>query len=500
MSVAKTHHLLPSWRPPHRVPSTRWGNKNTSQSRARRPRRDAQNAGDTISTAVGGRFRAAVASALPSAAGSSRTAGDGFLRVFAIFTFGYPLLWLTGLGGLYWVIIGVSSVIYLVRVRPLRALWPLLVVMAALVLSIPIGLLAFGVDFGRIASVGGNLLVWVGVAGLINLALSQDISRLVRQGIVVIGAAQGLLVFLSVLIYPQVLPVPLLQVLTRILPTGIAAFAANRLYAPDWLGEIAFRSAGLMAQPTWAGGFGAITCLVAVTFWRERTVWRAIAVVALLAGLLSVQLSLSRATQLALVASVLVGLLVATRRRSPLAFYTLAVSLLAIAIAIALGWNEQIALLLEKVNDQRQGSLSSRSEIYARTWELVRQLPFPLLGYGIKPQEADLVASVATHSSFLGMLFRGGVVGLLGLVALFIGSIRRAVLRANGYAAALAVFLTLWSILEDFDPGHLLPLGLVLSFALTAGQAAPVSFGAPWLRGTLERPAVLPVRSRTSGW
>ncbi|BDI21643.1 hypothetical protein L3i23_04190 [Herbiconiux sp. L3-i23] len=393
-----------------------------------------------------------------------------FVRSFSILSFAYPLLWLVGLGGFYWVLVGVLAFLYLIRRGPVAAALPAIGVLGALVFSLPIGVLAFGLDFGRVASLGGNLLVWLSIAALITVSQEIDLDVLLRRIVLVIGTAQGAVVTAAIVAYPSSLPIPLLQGIAGRLPSGLGAFAQNRLYSIDWLGEATFRSAGMMAQPTWAGVFGAVTCIVAVSLLTERGWWRVLAVAGVAAGTLSVVLSLSRSTQLALGAAVLIGILVMVGARNRMAFYTLAIVAAIGAVIVVLLFNEQILEMVKEINGQREGSLETRSDIYARTWELVRQLPVPILGYGIKPQEEGLVASVATHSAYLGILFRAGILGAIALFWLLINALVRSLRSWDGYAVAIAVLVLIWCTLEDFDPGHLLPLAVVLVYARTWGS------------------------------
>lgn len=417
-------------------------------------------------------------------------ADDRFLRFLHILTFAYPLLWLIGAAGFYWVLLGLAGIVYLPTRRWIaRIAAPLVALVVILLASMPIGIVAFGFDLSRIASFFGNLLVWTGIIALVTLASVRpaSVAVLISRGVLVIGTAQGAITFAAQLAYPTKLAVPLLEPLATRLPSGLAAFATNGLYVPDWLGEIAFRSSGMMGQPTWAGAVGAITAIVAVrALVVDRGAWRLVAVAALVAGMYSLDLSLSRSTQISLVVAVLVGVLVALRRYGALLFAVLSTcGAVALALVVML-FGSQIAGLLTNINDAREGSADSRGAIYVATFDFILRLPLPLIGYGIKPKEDGLVASIATHSSYLGLLFRGGVLGLLTLLVFFAIVLLLAVRASNGWAAALATLIAIWCLLEDLDPGHLVPLGIVLAYALSRRESSPPMDGA----GTGSRPLV----------
>lgn len=406
-------------------------------------------------------------------------AGAWFVRFFQLLTIGYPVLWVIGIGGLYWVFLGFAGLAFIVLQRFIgRAALPLLGVVVALVASVPIGMIAFGLDFSRLASFAGNVLVWVALIALVTAARTHDVVRPAIRGVLVIGIAQGAVTLLAQLAYPTTLPIPLAQGIAGKLPSGLGAFAVNALYTADWLGEIAFRSAGMMAQPTWAGCFGAITVILGLyTVFTARGAWRVLGAVAILAGGYSVGLSLSRSTEIALGIALVVALIVSVRRVSTTLFAVLGAIALAVVAIVLIGWGGAVAKVVVDINDAREGSLGSRSAIYERTFGLVQQLPLPLLGYGGKPKDGDLVASVATHSTYLGLLFRGGVLGLLALLIFFVLVLVLAIRASNGWAAALAVLTLIWCTLEDFDPGHLVPLAIVIAYGLAVNPPDGPPFG-----------------------
>jgi O-antigen ligase len=396
--------------------------------------------------------------------GAADWANQKYLKTALVVTASFPLFWILGLGGAFWPILACFSLVYILKtgISPMAGL-PLALV-GALLLSTPIGTIAFGFQFSRLASLAGNLAVWISLAALFTLASRVDFSDQLRKCLAVVTLSQGLLIAVSRLIFPARLPFPILNDIEA-LGSGFGAFSRNALYVSSWLGEVAFRSAGTMAQPTWSGAFAAVGILASVPLLRHRGKWRVIAVLAILGGLVAIDLSLSRSVTLSLVGAALVGVVVSLRRiRGPLFSTTVLLSLLTLAF-VALAFSDRIAGFVLEINSQRAGSLTTRTEIYSRTFELIQQLPFPLLGYGIKPQESELVASIATHSSLLGTLFRGGLLGLAVFVALFLIALWVTVRRGDGLGAALVVFIAVWCVLEDFDPGHLVPLGLVLAIS-----------------------------------
>jgi hypothetical protein len=399
-----------------------------------------------------------------------------FVRFLILWTAWFPAVWLVGLGGLYWVILGLVAIPYLMRARPRGvAILPLLVA-GALVLSSVIGTIYFGFIVERLVSLFGNVLVWVALAAALTIKpLAEDLVGLSRS-ILGIALVQGALTFVSVSIAPAKLPVPVLSPIANSLPSGFAAFARNNLYFESWLDGFAARSAGLNGQPTWAGAFAAIALLVAVgAITTERRGWRLLAVLAAFASIYSIQLSLSRSTWISLGVAGALLLLVLLRKSSPAAFFTAAFFAIVAAVITLLTRFSDIQGWLDETNAQREGSAETRGAIYDATWGFISSLPIPILGFGIKPRETDLVASVATHSTYLGLIFRAGYVAAAVFAIMLFAILAASVRTSSARAAAITMLVIMWCIFEDLDPGHLVPLGLtwaVWSYRLASGRSA----------------------------
>lgn len=387
---------------------------------------------------------------------------ERFVRAVTVALWCYPLVWALGLGGLAVPVLGATAALYLLRARTVSRSGLLAAAVAvALVMSVPIGVLSFGVETGRLVSVVGNVSAWVMLAGALTAATRTDAVRRVGAPLLWIAAWQGGLVMLSAAVHPVRLPLPLLEGVAGGWPTGLRAYAVNNLYFQDWLDGPAFRSAGLMGNPTWAGAFGAVCILAAPALWA-RGVNRVLLGAGLAGAGVSVYFSLSRATYLALGVAALVGLLVWVRRRSTIWFHLALTAAPILGAMVAIVAWRLVAQLVTDVNDGRAGSGQSRAAIYTATVDLVRRLVVPVLGYGVKPQSDDLVASVASHSTYLGIVFRAGIVGALLLAALYWRLVRATVTGGRAVGAAIVTFVVIWCILEDFDAGHLIPLALLL--------------------------------------
>src|SRR5690606_30610635 len=145
-----------------------------------------------------------------------------------------------------------------------------------------------------------------------------------------------------------------------------------------------------------------------------------ISIVALVGAGVAVYFGLSRTSYALLVVAAIAALLMMIWSRSRRLFYvTVGLGLSLLVIVLVVGFETWLALLAE-IDGARSGSSRSRGSVYSTTWAYVGQHPFPLIGYGIKPSVDGLVASVGSLSTYLGMLFKAGTLGLGLFVALLV--------------------------------------------------------------------------------
>jgi O-antigen ligase len=181
-------------------------------------------------------------------------------------------------------------------------------------------------------------------------------------------------------------------------------------------------------------------------------------------------LSYSRNTWLALGLALTSMLLVVLRRARYWHALTVAV-ILGCGVALYVASSTDLGRLFAQYNSVREGSLGSRTAIYAATWQAVQELPFPLLGNGVKDRVPGLVASLGTHSGYLGTLYRGGWLALGCLLVWLVVLAVRSWRAVSPLAMGSTVFAAVWFVAEDIDAGHLAPLALVVALA-AIGEAA----------------------------
>ncbi|WP_226366698.1 O-antigen ligase family protein [Pseudonocardia sp. ICBG162] len=378
----------------------------------------------------------------------------------------YVVLWTLGLAAGFWVLAAVVLLPALLRSRLTAVSGALLVVAAALVLSAAIGSAAGYASVDRFVGLAANVAVWLALAamtGVVAASGPDELRRLVRA-VLTVGTVHSVVAVVAVWLYPTLLPVPLLARYAGSLPPGVAAFTTDELVVHGWLDGSVLRAVGMMGNTTWSGAVSALTVLVllspAARSWAPAP-WRLLAGVACVAA---VYLSYSRATQIALAVALLVVLLrrLWRARRTGPAVVVAACGLLAAGLA---GFAPGVVEAVTTVNAARAGSAESRGAIYTATLDRLAELGLPVLGYGLKPRGEGLVASIATHSTYLGLTFRAGLVGLLALLVCGVALWRTCAAR-SALPRAIVATVAVWSVFEDLDAGHLVPVFVVVALAL----------------------------------
>lgn len=402
----------------------------------------------------------------------SRRDGDADRReaVSTAFVRGYPALWVLGVGFLWWPWLLVRAT----RARRPAArpdVWPCLV--AGLLLLSLVGAALMGASLGRVAGASFNVTVWLAVAAVTIVRL--DVNAVAR-GVAQLAGLQSVAVLAAAAIYPLFSGVRLPA--SYVTPSAVSSepafqsFMTMRLVAEDYFGADVLRAFGFFGNATWAGALAALGLLV--SFRLVSTGSPAVRVgYGLLAGLdgVTLYLSYSRNTWLALgLALLAMGVVVLHRARR---WHALTVVWLLAGAAVAYVLTSvDLRRIFTEFNSVREGSLDSRTAIYSATWQAVQDLWFPLLGNGVKDRAPGLVASLGTHSGYLGTLYRGGWLALAALVVWLAVLAVRSWRAGSALAMGATVFAAVWFVAEDIDAGHLAPMALVLALA-AIGQGSP---------------------------
>lgn len=397
---------------------------------------------------------------------------------------GYVPLWLLGAGFLWWPWVLVRLLLrFRAAGRPPLLLGGVAFFLAAsLVLALPQGPLP-----SRVLSAGLNLSIWLCVVLFLAGRPSRAQLTGIARGLIDIALVQGALTLLAWGAFPrfQSLRLPLGHLLPGSLTEdpSVAAFTSTNLAYSDYFAGFVIRSGGILGNPTWAGSLAAIgilLLLVGTPYVGRRGAARVLLTLACVAVLTpSLILAYSRNTVLALALALGAAVLVMLRRRTSAVVFAALVSLGAAVLAAVLLFAPVVETVMS-LNQTRAGSAETRGEIYAETLERVAEAPTVLLGSGVKERDPGLVASVGSHSTYLGLLYRGGAVALLLLVVALTAAGLRAYSSRDAPVLALVVFTATWSVAEDLDVGHFVPLALALALAglrtdRTSESALPVT-------------------------
>lgn len=379
----------------------------------------------------------------------------------------YPLIWVTGIAIAFWPILICTLMSCLKYCRPNLLSNLLLLVGVFELISIPIGLLSFQIELDRILSALVNSLIWITSSLLVSYQYSNSQVLHFSKSLINIGLVQGAIVLLARIVFPGLLPFPILHKFMQAFGANSGAFSSNVVVYQDWLFSSTLRTHGIMANATWAGGFSALS-LVLLIATQERRIYSILRNLYKYFLLIHVIfLSLSRSVLLSLLLSSLIGILLRVSNKLipeiRIAFKQIIIIVIVSLTIISLNTG-QFNQTIKSINQSRSGSLETRSDIYAVTARLVKDHPFPAIGYGIKPTGEGLVASIATHSTPLGILFKGGLFGLVAYISFLIFGLKKLVTTKNYLGLVMFNFIIMWSILEDFDGGHLIPLFLGLVF------------------------------------
>jgi hypothetical protein len=385
----------------------------------------------------------------------------------------YPALWAVGLGVVIWPALAVATSRLWVHSRLRTSSGAVLVLVLCLILSAGVGLAAGYGSLDRLVGFGGNLAVWLGLFGLLCAASAWDLAahRRFLNAVLVTGIAHSCVAVASVLLYPRPFPLPLTGGIVDRLPPAARAFMTNKIAVEDWLGRTVVRSNGMLGFPTWSGAMSALTVVLVLIAVQHGLVRLRLAVPAVAVSLLATYYAFSRAVEIALVAVLLYAAARVVWRRyrtGPL----VVLSLMSLAGVLAVLNLTRVASAVASVNGAREGSMDSRDAIYTETLSRISDLGVPVLGFGLKPRQEDLLASVASHSTYLGLLFKAGILGLVAFLVLLFACWSQCRRATSLLPASMVMFVGFWCVLEDFDTGHLVPIMLVAAVSATRLDAA----------------------------
>jgi hypothetical protein len=253
----------------------------------------------------------------------------------------------------------------------------------------------------------------------------------------------------------------------------VAFLARVRLAYPDYFGHAVLRTAGLFGNATWAGGFAGLG-LILLLFAGDRLgrfIRRApIRLLSVVVCAHTLYVAYARVSVVAVFLAIL-GVAAVRHRRLLPARTVLGAGCLLLAAFIVISPAVPLRDWIRKGDEPRQGSLKTRSEIYGTTVHRVENSSLPLIGAGIKERESGLVASVGSHSTYLGLAYRGGILCALSYAFFLLTLLARSWRQHAPLAFGMTVYVLVWCATEDIDAGNLVPLCLLSAFCLLAEGA-----------------------------
>lgn len=400
-------------------------------------------------------------------------AAPRFHRLVVVF----PVFWLLGLAPLFWVVAAIWAGLSLITVRTPRCVVTHVSALSALVavallISIPLGLAGSIGGSSRAVSAAVLAGQWLLFGEVLRRYWNNDERWSLLRALLLVSLFHGLLVVALVLgvPWPQALPL-------QTLPSGLPGIDANPSpLSESWFGGPVLRASGIQSNPTWSGAFGAVSLalgLRSLLAGRDRL----LAGIVLLGSVFVIWLSYARAVWVATLFAVAVGVAVLLSRYFPRTWLAALHLIPAAVLSVLLLWWSEWTDVWSRVDSVRQGSSDSREAIYAATIELLAQHPLPLLGWGIKPEVGELVASVGSHSTYLGLAHRGGILGLGLAISLLACVIVLTVRFRDALALAAASGVALWAVFEDLDAGHFVLVALACLVATIPGNSDGADVG-----------------------
>lgn len=232
------------------------------------------------------------------------------------------------------------------------------------------------------------------------------------------------------------------------------------LLSEDWFASTSLPRLNLYSP--YATATGAMAALALVLLWTWAWVfkkWRRLRLWWLLALLAAaILMTLSRTTVAALVVSFFAALFLGRR------FAVFWILPCAVVVAGAYQWLDG---LLSWFMELRLGSVLSRFDLYEATVSQLSGIHW-LFGHGIKSRTLEFALAIGSHSTYLSLLYKTGLIGLAVFIlfqAYLLWEWRTLVLRPRVGRDALIflkgigwalIFMVLWMATEDIDAPQLL--------------------------------------------
>lgn len=394
--------------------------------------------------------------------------------IWTLFAPSFLGFWLLGLG-MAWIAIVPLAFLFIAR-RSLSEYRrssndTLLLLAIILALSLAVSFIRGEAQLERILGAVFAIFAWLGVWSFSQLfqRASEKNQVQLTTGLLFVIIAQGLLTVIAVIFHSSPLSRLSLPATWFTDIQQVDVWATPALASEAWFGAPVIRSNGLMGASAWTGGFAAIALILIILNYprlRQAGLRHAFLIASICFGLVSLCFSLSRLSYALALGVIAVGLL-----------YRLGARLLPkygpILISVLLGVGACLALFLIDVqsilaaqNSLRPGSSKARLSSYAEGFDTFMNSDFltKAIGYGFKPLFADQDRGVGSESTYISLLVRGGLVGVLLFVAFLLGRIIKAARAGDWPALATLLATAAHAAAADLDVGTLTVLFCLMSF------------------------------------
>lgn len=179
------------------------------------------------------------------------------------------------------------------------------------------------------------------------------------------------------------------------------------IVTPGWVSQTLLPRAKIMSPsfPSAAGVIAMLLPLAAVLYYKasDKRIYILISL-----ALIAILLTFARSPLVAILVAVSIVYLLNKKHRWGYAFFSISMLLLFLPVIID---------FMLYVNDLRAGSTHARFNIYGHAFSFVFS-ENPFIGIGVKPRDDSLSAlPIGSHSTYLGMLLKSGLIGLFFMVA-----------------------------------------------------------------------------------
>lgn len=228
---------------------------------------------------------------------------------------------------------------------------------------------------------------------------------------------------------------------------------SRKLYAADWfLGNTNYRLVGFMEYPNLAMLFGLITMPLLISYYTKCNKFLLFFIILLISY--PIYLTKSRMGILLLIIGIGYILYTYYLYDGNKKYFVLVLFIGSILLVTLTKDYHEMTVFIDSIISGREGSTSARQNLYADSIVIVLKNN-PLFGMGIKTIDTNYMVPYGSHSTYIGTLYKTGLVGFIMMVIGFFKIFLKAFkLRKSKENRVFLFFLFLFFIslsIEDID-------------------------------------------------